>query len=58
MRTNPDRNNPLPPRVQVQFESWEEWDEYVDHVAMVGGKLGPYGRIVLLKDARTAKALP
>jgi len=46
---------PKEPRVDIRFDNWDEYDEYVSRVREVGGKLGDYGRIVLLKDARAAR---
>lgn len=49
-----DRTKDTPPAVAVKFRTWEEYDGYVARVEQIGGKLGDYGRIVLLRDARTS----
>lgn len=55
MRTEIDRSKPTPPRLQVQFRNWAEWDLYAEFAEDSGGKLGPLARAILLKAARAAK---
>jgi len=50
-----DRSKNTPPPVGVKFRNWEEYDAYVARVAEVGGKIGDYARVVLLRDARAAR---